>query len=287
MTRPVGIRARPPGGKQRAHRRAGRDKIEACRARALIGRQGQAFGVGQQLDLDLHRHSPRFAKIRPSQATSRRPASSLSSLARLFRLGINDHMVFSSPPMTPAAGLTSLATITSQPLRVRFCRACSIRCSVSAAKPTTSGGRFSVRAPLSPEYRILNQSEKRRTSPPFLIFWSLSPSTRQSATAAAAMNMSQGNAASTAVAISRAVSTPMKPTPGGRRVRPAPISKSPRRPPPEPLWRWRSLACPKNGWPDSERDRSVRGRSGGDDDFSTGEAFGPSVRHVRALRQRA
>src|SRR4051794_41980138 len=48
--------------------------------------------------------------------------------------------VLRSPPITPVAGETSLATIQSQPLRLIFAFALSIRCSVSAAKPITSGG---------------------------------------------------------------------------------------------------------------------------------------------------
>src|SRR5690242_12712661 len=52
--------------------------------------------------------------------------------------------VLRSPPITPDAGETSLATIQSQPLRASFDLALSMRCSVSAAKPITRGGRLSV-----------------------------------------------------------------------------------------------------------------------------------------------
>src|SRR3954470_6937235 len=49
--------------------------------------------------------------------------------------------VLRSPPITPVDGETSFATIQSQPLRWNLALALSIRCSVSAAKPITSGGR--------------------------------------------------------------------------------------------------------------------------------------------------
>src|SRR3981189_1233580 len=52
--------------------------------------------------------------------------------------------VLRSPPITPDAGETSLATIQSQPLRASFALAFSIKFSVSAAKPMTSGGRLAV-----------------------------------------------------------------------------------------------------------------------------------------------
>ena len=50
--------------------------------------------------------------------------------------------VLRSPPKVPEAVDTSLATIQSQPLRVRLSIALATRFSVSAAKPTTSTGRF-------------------------------------------------------------------------------------------------------------------------------------------------
>ena len=50
-----------------------------------------------------------------------------------------------SPPITPVSVETSLATMRSQPFFASFCFACSITFSVSAAKPTMSGGRLSER----------------------------------------------------------------------------------------------------------------------------------------------
>ena len=96
-----------------------------------------------------------------------------------------------SPPITPVAGDTSLATIQSQPLRASFALALSIRCSVSAAKPITSGGRLSF------SFEIVARMSGFSTScsggmPADVFFSFCSPSlaTRQSATAAAKIAIS-------------------------------------------------------------------------------------------------
>ena len=105
--------------------------------------------------------------------------------------------VLRSPPITPVAGETSLATIQSQPLRASFALALSIRCSVSAAKPITSGGRLSF------SFEIVARMSGFSTScsggmPAEVFFSFCSPSlaTRQSATAAAKIAISAGSAAS-------------------------------------------------------------------------------------------
>ncbi len=68
------------------------------------------------------------------------------------------------PPMTPLSGETSLATIQSQPLDLRFFLAYSMTCSVSAAKPMTSArphARLLVRDGLQ-DVGVLDQLELRR-----------------------------------------------------------------------------------------------------------------------------
>src|SRR3954464_5261141 len=66
-----------------------------------------------------------------------------TAISALSVLRVSRCTVLLSPPMMPVAGDTSLATIQSQPLRAILALALSIRCSVSAAKPITSGGRCS------------------------------------------------------------------------------------------------------------------------------------------------
>src|SRR4051794_25862324 len=111
---------------------------------------------------------------------------------------------------------TSLATIQSQPLRASFDLALSMRCSVSAAKPITSGGRLSVS--LEIVARISGFSTSWSGGMPAEVFFSFcSPSlaTRQSATAAAKIAMSAGSAACTCSSICRADSTCLTVTPWG------------------------------------------------------------------------
>ena len=119
--------------------------------------------------------------------------------------------------MMPVSGETSLATIQSAPLALRFLAAYSITFSVSAAKPITSGGRLPGRSAAM----VLRMSGFSTSSslgealPPFLIFSEDCAATRQSATAAAKTAMSAGSAARTASSISRAVSTRTTLTPAG------------------------------------------------------------------------
>ena len=118
--------------------------------------------------------------------------------------------------MMPVSGETSFATIQSQPLRRRLAVAWSTTFSVSAAKPTTSRGRF---APLDTVARMsgfsANSSAGARPEPSFFIFCPAALATRQSATAAAITAASAGRADCTAASICRAVSTRITATPSG------------------------------------------------------------------------
>src|SRR6202161_594622 len=116
---------------------------------ALIGRQRQAFAMGQLPDLDFDRAAQEvFPTVWAIRATNAAATCSLditgqestwiSAPSRVSRW-----TVLRSPPITPDAGETSLATIQSQPFRSSFALALSIRCSVSAANPITSPGRLS------------------------------------------------------------------------------------------------------------------------------------------------
>ena len=118
--------------------------------------------------------------------------------------------------MTSLAGLTSLATMRSQRFRASFSRAWAITSSVSAAKPTTSRGRCFFRPATLARISGFSTSPRRGgPDAPFFNFDAPAVSTRQSATAAAAMKMSAGRACSTAASISRAVSTRSVSTPSG------------------------------------------------------------------------
>ncbi len=102
-----------------------------------------------------------------------------------------------SPPMTPVSGDTSLATIQSQPLDLRFFLACSSTCSVSAAKPIINGGRLpGFRCAIV--FRISAFSTRSSLGVAcfsvFFIFSSALRATRQSATAAANTPTSAGSA---------------------------------------------------------------------------------------------
>ena len=133
------------------------------------------------------------------------------------------------PPMMPVAGLTSFATIQSQPLRARLAVACATTSCVSAAKPTTRRG---LRASRLSQARISGFSAICRAggAPVFLIFWSLPLATRQSATAAAITAASAGSAASTAACIWAAVSTGITATPAGAGTLAGPVTKLTRAP---------------------------------------------------------
>ena len=106
--------------------------------------------------------------------------------------------------MIPVAGLTSLATSQSQPLRSRLAVALASTSSVSAAKPTTSRGRPSARCATLRRMSGFSHSSSAggRPEPSFFSFEPRAETTRQSATAAANTAASAGSAASTAASIS-------------------------------------------------------------------------------------
>src|SRR6267142_7048980 len=139
-------------GRIRRHRR---EQIEPGGVGALIGRQRQAFAVRQLADVDFHRRAHAvFPNVLAIVATSSVATCSLVITGQESTLMLSTLVsaasrvsrctVLRSPPITPVAGETSLATIQSQPLRAILALALSIRCSVSAANPITSGGRLSV-----------------------------------------------------------------------------------------------------------------------------------------------
>ena len=167
--------------------------------------------------------------------------------------------------MMPVAGETSLATIQSQPLRRRLALAWASRFSVSAAKPTTSGGRLAARQRFA---RMSGFSTNCRAGGwPEPSFFSLDPeafTTRQSATAAARMAASAGRAASTAACISRAVSTRITCTPAGGGTLAGPVMKLTRAP--------RSRRAAASAAPCAPDERLAIKRTG-----SMGSCVGPEV----------
>ena len=100
-----------------------------------------------------------------------------------------------SPPKTPVPSLTSLATIKSQPLRASFSLA---RCRARRASPRRSRRRGADGAGAFGDARenvgIFDQRERRRGAPCSFLIFVAAASTRQSATAAAAMKISAGSA---------------------------------------------------------------------------------------------
>src|SRR5215467_8290958 len=177
------------------------DEVEPGRVRALIGRERQIGGVREPHDpnFDLaHRLAP--ASVSAMRATSARATSS-------FDCGGHDS--------TPCA-VTRLARIQSQPLRASLALACSMMCSVSAAKPMTRRGR--LRASWATVARMSGFSVSASFGDPpapFLILFACGLAMRQSATAAANTATSAGSAFVTAASMSCAVVTLTMATPGG------------------------------------------------------------------------
>src|SRR6185437_14484959 len=92
-----------------------------------------------------------------------------------------------SPPITPVAGDTSLATIKSARFASNFFLACASTSCVSAAKPMTIGGRFFVNCAIVLRMSGFSASVSAGGPPAddLLILLALGAATRQSATAAA------------------------------------------------------------------------------------------------------
>src|SRR6516225_3379789 len=224
---PCGQRERKPGRDCGAAARrdddggAGRhrgDEVEPGRVRALIGRERQVGGVREPHDPNFdfaHRLAP--ASVSAMRAMSARATSS-------FDCGGHDSTpcavtrctVLRSPAMAPPSAETSLARIQSQPLRASFALACSIMCSVSAAKPMTRRGR--LRASWATVARISGFSVSASFGDPpapFLILFACGLAARQSATAAANTATSAGSALATAASMSCALVILTTATPGG------------------------------------------------------------------------
>src|SRR3954447_22868171 len=98
---------------------------------ALIGRQHETCAVRQlpDVDLDLCAHED-FPTILAMWAINAAATSSLAiagqdSTLMSAPLRLSRCTVLRSPPITPVAGETSLATIQSQPLRASFALALS------------------------------------------------------------------------------------------------------------------------------------------------------------------
>src|SRR6266550_792771 len=139
---------------QRRFLRHSRQQIKPGSVRALIRGQRQALAMRQLADVDFHGGAHElFSTVLAIFAISSVATCSLvitgqeSTLMLSTPISVPSRVkrctVLRSPPITPDADDTSLATIQSQPLRLIFALALSIRCSVSAAKPITSGGRLS------------------------------------------------------------------------------------------------------------------------------------------------
>ncbi len=146
--------------------------------------------------------SPRF----PSTAAARARCLARSPLNRVavaaHDAGLRRHVV---------------GQIQSQPLRLSLSLALVATFSVSAAKPITNCGRPVLRWAMVERMSGFSVSDNSGVAWPgfFLIFCSPAFATRQSATAAAKMATSAGSALSTALSMSRALSTWMTETPGG------------------------------------------------------------------------
>src|SRR3984957_19657080 len=207
-------RALSGGQNQRSLLRHRGQQIEARGMGALIGRQRQAFAMGQLPDLDLdggaHEAFPTVWAIRATNAAATcslditgQESTWISAPSR-----VSKWTVLRSPPITPDAGETSLATIQSQPLRASFALALSIRFSVSAANPITSFGRapgsFEIVARIS---GFSTSCSGGMSAEVFFSFCSPALATRQSATAAAKIGTTSGKAVYDSCELSRADST--------------------------------------------------------------------------------
>src|SRR5437660_6164222 len=99
-------------------------QVEPGGVRALIGRQRETFAMRQLADFDFHGRVHEFCStFFAIFATSSVATCSLvitgqeSTLISLAPSRVSRWTVLRSPPITPVAGDTSLATIQSQPLR--------------------------------------------------------------------------------------------------------------------------------------------------------------------------
>src|SRR5262245_43726880 len=206
---------RDDDGRVRGHRG---HEVEPGRVRALIGRERQVGGVRKPHDAKfdfVHRLAP--ASVSAMRATSARATSSFDCGGQdSTPCAVTKCTVLRSPPMAPPSAETSLARIQSQPLRASLALACSMMCSVSAAKPMTRRGR--LRASWATVARMSGFSVSASFGDPpapFLILFACGLAMRQSATAAANTATSAGSAFVTTASMSCAVLTLTTVTPGG------------------------------------------------------------------------
>ena len=136
-----GRHGRPCAGRD-GDRRIGRDRrheIEPGRLCALIRRQRQIGRMRQPDDGDgraAHRAGPAERGCDPGDQLRAPPRPWTGSATTSTPAAVTRCTLLRSPPMTPLARDTSLATIQSQPLRWRASPgALSMTSSVSAAKP--------------------------------------------------------------------------------------------------------------------------------------------------------
>src|ERR1043166_9082555 len=104
------------------------EQIHPGRVGALTGRQRQALAMRKLFYLHLDAHVATAPAMRATSAVATsslvitgQESTLMSRPARVSRC-----TVLRSPPITPLAGETSLATIQSQPLRTSFALALSI-----------------------------------------------------------------------------------------------------------------------------------------------------------------
>src|SRR5436190_2355542 len=211
-------------------------QVGAGRRRGGVVRQLQVATVRQADDLDLDglgAHSAASAGRLRVRWRAIAPASCMAT--RSFdRVGqsctpcaVMRWTVLRSPPKVPEAGETSLATIQSQPLRVRFSMALATRFSVSAAKPTTSAGRFGPGLLRVARMSGLGASSSAGGALPafFLILAEAGLAIFQSATAAAQTATSTLPAARQAASICSADSIFTTVTPAGSATPTGPLTR--------------------------------------------------------------
>src|SRR5690242_1667187 len=171
-------------------------QVGAGRRHGGVVGQRQIVTVRQANDLDvdgLCAHSAASAGRGRVRCKAIAPASCMATLS-FGKVGqactpsaVIRWTVLRSPPNVPVAGETSLATIQSQPLRLRFSMALATTFSVSAAKPTTSVGRTGPRFESVARMSGLGVSSSAGGAAPgfFLILADAGLAIFQSATAAA------------------------------------------------------------------------------------------------------
>ena len=178
----------------------------------------------------------------------------------LDAVAVTRWMVLLSPPMTPVSGDTSLATIQSQPLRASFSLACSMTCSVSAAKPITSCGRFDLRCATVARMSGFSTSESSGAPlPVFLIFSRLFVASPVGDRGGEHRDVGGQRRFDRRQHVARALDLDDRSRRADREHSPGRTPASPRRRPRPQLRQWHGPACRTSGWRCSAPDRSARG----------------------------